>query len=170
MNNPWIIISFDSQLELLPELIAKRIVQHQQQQQQHNRTSISNEVNNVTNLLESRRNFLHPEYSVSSSKPPLSTSPSSSFASANNPVSAPAPLMHNQTVHMQHSQSVPPSFLSSSQYHWPTSPILPPISSRTPHLVPEPLQPNSWECSPNYCITYLDCFFYFLDNFIRKIL
>lgn len=137
-------IIFDSQLELLPELIAKRIVQHQQQQQQQqNRASISNEVNNVTNLLESRRNFLHPEYSVSSSKPPLSTSPSSSFASANNPISSPAPLMHNQTVHMQHSQSVPPSFLHSSQYHWPTSPILPPISSRTPHLVPEPLQPNS---------------------------
>lgn len=132
------------QLELLPDLIANRIVQHQQQQQQHRSTSISNEVNNVTNLLESRRNFLHPEYSVSSSRPPLSPSPSSSFASANNPVGAVAPLMHNQTVHMQHSQSVPPSFLSNnSQYHWPTSPILPPISSRTPHLVPEPLQPNS---------------------------
>ncbi|KAK7573383.1 hypothetical protein V9T40_010574 [Parthenolecanium corni] len=140
--------TLQEQLELLPELIATRLVQHQQQQQQQqqqNRTSISNDVNNVTNLLESRRNFLHPEYSVSSSKPPLSTSPSSSFASgANNAISAAAPpLMHNQTVHMQHSQSVPPSFLSSSQYHWPTSPILPPISSRTPHLVPEPLHPNS---------------------------
>ncbi|XKL69007.1 hypothetical protein PGB90_006776 [Kerria lacca] len=46
-------------------------------------------------------------------------------------------------INMPHSQSVPPNFMPSAQYHWPTSPILPPVSSRTPHLVPEPLQPNS---------------------------
>ncbi|KAI5723027.1 hypothetical protein M8J76_017311 [Diaphorina citri] len=45
-------------------------------------------------------------------------------------------------------RSVPPTLAtsaspSSSSYHWPASPILPPISSRTPHLVPEPLQPSS---------------------------
>jgi len=40
---------------------------------------------------------------------------------------------------LSHSRSVP----TTSPYHWPASPILPPISSRTPHLVPEPLHPNS---------------------------
>lgn len=34
-------------------------------------------------------------------------------------------------------RSVPTSNNTSQAYHWPTSPILPPISSRTPHLVPE---------------------------------
>ncbi|XP_066905136.1 small conductance calcium-activated potassium channel protein isoform X3 [Halyomorpha halys] len=43
-------------------------------------------------------------------------------------------------VALPHSRSVPPP---TSPYHWPASPVLPPVSSRTPHLVPEPLHPNS---------------------------
>lgn len=39
---------------------------------------------------------------------------------------------------LTHSRSVPHS---SAPHPWPVSPILPPISSRTPHLVPEPLKP-----------------------------
>ena len=39
---------------------------------------------------------------------------------------------------LPHSRSVPHS---SAPHPWPVSPILPPISSRTPHLVPEPLKP-----------------------------
>ncbi|BES87647.1 calcium-activated potassium channel [Nesidiocoris tenuis] len=62
-----------------------------------------------------RRNFLHPESAALVPATPCSS-----------------PLL-------SHSRSVPPT----SPYHWPASPILPPISSRTPHLVPEPLQPNS---------------------------
>ncbi|CAH0766526.1 unnamed protein product [Bemisia tabaci] len=66
---------------------------------------------------ESKRNFLHPESAAMQS-----TSPS-----------------HCNSPLLSHSRSVPPN----TPYQWPTSPILPPISSRTPHLVPEPLQPTS---------------------------
>jgi len=52
--------------------------------------------------------------------------------------------MGNGSTVMSHSRSVPPTGAGgASHYHWPTSPILPPISSRTPHLVPEPIQPSS---------------------------
>ncbi|KAF6208579.1 hypothetical protein GE061_017037 [Apolygus lucorum] len=62
-----------------------------------------------------RRNFLHPESA------------------------ALVPATGCSSPLLSHSRSVPPT----SPYHWPASPILPPISSRTPHLVPEPLHPNS---------------------------
>ncbi|XP_014244606.1 small conductance calcium-activated potassium channel protein isoform X1 [Cimex lectularius] len=62
-----------------------------------------------------RRNFLHPE--------------SAAIVPA---TQCPSPIL-------SHSRSVP----QTSPYQWPASPILPPISSRTPHLVPEPLLPNS---------------------------
>lgn len=138
--------TLQEQLELLPELIAKRIVQQQQTQRAG---SISNSSNNAANMLESRRNFLHPEYTISPQKTPISLpSTTSSFLPCSNTTT------HNQIVHMPHSQSVPPSLLSNTQYHWPTSPILPPISSRTPHLVPEPLQPNSWDLSLSKCYFY----------------
>ncbi|XP_065225294.1 small conductance calcium-activated potassium channel protein 2 isoform X2 [Planococcus citri] len=134
--------TLQEQLELLPELIAKRILQ--QQQQQRAAGFISNSSSNAATILESRRNFLHPEYAISPQKAAISM-PSSTTTSSFSPCSNTS--THNQIVHMPHSQSVPPSLPSSlssnSQYHWPTSPILPPISSRTPHLVPEPLQPNS---------------------------
>ena len=32
---------------------------------------------------------------------------------------------------------------SVNSYQWPPSPILPPISSRTPHLIPETLMPTN---------------------------
>lgn len=46
-----------------------------------------------------------------------------------------------------HFRSVPSGSSSAALggYQWPTSPILPPISSRTPHLVPETLIPTTNE-------------------------
>lgn len=42
------------------------------------------------------------------------------------------------------SRSIPsPNNTQATAYQWPTSPILPPISSRTPHLVPETLMPST---------------------------
>lgn len=41
-------------------------------------------------------------------------------------------------------RSIPsPNITQTASYQWPSSPILPPISSRTPHLVPETQMPNS---------------------------
>lgn len=41
-------------------------------------------------------------------------------------------------------RSIPsPNATQTTAYQWPSSPILPPISSRTPHLVPETLMPSS---------------------------
>ncbi|XP_063225627.1 small conductance calcium-activated potassium channel protein isoform X2 [Bacillus rossius redtenbacheri] len=69
--------------------------------------------------LDQRRNFLHPESAL---QPPAT--PSSSL-----PPAAAGSLL------LPHSRSVPNP--------WPPSPILPPISSRTPHLVPETLRPSA---------------------------
>lgn len=38
---------------------------------------------------------------------------------------------------------------TTPSYQWPTSPILPPISSRTPHLVPVSFNPNGTSSSPS---------------------
>uniref|UniRef100_T1GRY1 Calmodulin-binding domain-containing protein n=1 Tax=Megaselia scalaris TaxID=36166 RepID=T1GRY1_MEGSC len=70
--------------------------------------------------IEQRRNFLHPDTAVNAIP------------------QTPAPMYNpNQPIIFPHSRSVPTSNTASQAYHWPTSPILPPISSRTPHLVPE---------------------------------
>ncbi|XP_049766390.1 small conductance calcium-activated potassium channel protein [Schistocerca cancellata] len=69
---------------------------------------------------EQRRNFLHPESALSAQ-----------------PAAAPATplLLGPAPLSLPHSRSVPNP--------WPPSPIVPPISSRTPHLVPTPPAPSA---------------------------
>ncbi|KAL0271672.1 UNVERIFIED_CONTAM: hypothetical protein PYX00_008689 [Menopon gallinae] len=71
---------------------------------------------------EQRRNFLHPD----------------AAANAPNMYPLPPPSLTSSPF-LTHSRSVP---TSSGTYHWPPSPVLPPISSRTPRLVPEMLSPT----------------------------
>ncbi|KAG5317862.1 KCNN protein, partial [Pseudoatta argentina] len=59
--------------------------------------------------MEQRRNFLHPDTARRLSNSPL----------------------------LPHSRSVPSAPSTMSLHPWPVSPVLPPVSSRTPHLVPE---------------------------------
>lgn len=137
------------QLELLPEILTRCIAQNQNQQN-----------SNVSSTTESRRNFLHPESAAAAATgglmQPSSSSPAGSITGVGGnplmfPSSSGAPgggmmmmAMGNGSTVMSHSRSVPPTGAGgASHYHWPTSPILPPISSRTPHLVPEPIQPSS---------------------------
>lgn len=48
-------------------------------------------------------------------------------------------------------RSVPSSNnVAATTYHWPTSPILPPISSRTPHLVPDTHMSSNGSAVNNY--------------------
>lgn len=54
------------------------------------------------------------------------------------PGPGPVPGLGPGSLALPHSRSVPHT---SAPHPWPVSPILPPISSRTPHLVPEPLKP-----------------------------
>ncbi|KAI5724378.1 hypothetical protein M8J77_001955 [Diaphorina citri] len=128
------LVTLQEQVELLPELLTRCITQHLASpgaggskdpsalgNTNGTAGTITNSASNPTSMSESRRNFLHPESA--------------------------ATIPSNPTV-LSHSRSVPPTLAtsaspSSSSYHWPASPILPPISSRTPHLVPEPLQPSS---------------------------
>ncbi|XP_055327059.1 small conductance calcium-activated potassium channel protein isoform X3 [Sitodiplosis mosellana] len=79
--------------------------------------------------VEHRRNFLHPDTAAVSNATllPTPTIPPPSIGS---------PLL------IPHSRSVPAAVTTPS-YQWPSSPILPPISSRTPHLVPETYVPTS---------------------------
>lgn len=138
------------QLELLPEILTRCIAQNQQNQQN---------TSNLTSTMESRRNFLHPESAAAVAtgglmQPSVSSPAGSMTGIGGNPLMFPsssgAPgggmmlAMGNGSTVMSHSRSVPPTGAGgASHYHWPTSPILPPISSRTPHLVPEPIQPSS---------------------------
>ncbi|XP_034119537.1 small conductance calcium-activated potassium channel protein isoform X12 [Drosophila albomicans] len=80
--------------------------------------------------IEQRRNFLHPDTAATAAiqQPIQQTTPQSMFNTA--------PML------FPHS-SVPSSNNAAATYHWPTSPILPPISSRTPHLVPDTHMPSN---------------------------
>ncbi|KAG5315494.1 KCNN protein, partial [Acromyrmex insinuator] len=69
--------------------------------------------------MEQRRNFLHPD-----------TAERSRWVQAWAFPAAAAPLL-------PHSRSVPSAPSTMSLHPWPVSPVLPPVSSRTPHLVPE---------------------------------
>ncbi|KAM7347217.1 small conductance calcium-activated potassium channel isoform 3-T5 [Cochliomyia hominivorax] len=72
--------------------------------------------------VEQRKNFLHPDTAAQSLQPPHT----------------PTPMFNTPSMQFPHSRSVPSSNnVAATTYHWPTSPILPPISSRTPHLVPD---------------------------------
>ncbi|XP_011064498.1 PREDICTED: LOW QUALITY PROTEIN: small conductance calcium-activated potassium channel protein [Acromyrmex echinatior] len=70
--------------------------------------------------MEQRRNFLHPD--TVEIRGPASPHPLASLSNS--------PLL-------PHSRSVPSAPSTMSLHPWPVSPVLPPVSSRTPHLVPE---------------------------------
>ncbi|XP_028900615.1 small conductance calcium-activated potassium channel protein isoform X16 [Zeugodacus cucurbitae] len=80
--------------------------------------------------IEQRKNFLHPDAAVTS----VQASPQSLFNAS--------PML------FPHS-SVPSSNNVAATYHWPTSPILPPVSSRTPHLVPDTHMPSNGSAAVN---------------------
>uniref|UniRef100_A0A8D8VL82 Small conductance calcium-activated potassium channel protein n=1 Tax=Cacopsylla melanoneura TaxID=428564 RepID=A0A8D8VL82_9HEMI len=122
--------TLQEQVELLPELLSRCITQHALGQTGNKDSNtgntggagntITNSASNPISMSESRRNFLHPES---------------------------AAIIPSNPTALSHSRSVPPTLATSSSpcssYQWPASPILPPISSRTPHLVPEPLHPST---------------------------
>ncbi|XP_011193346.1 small conductance calcium-activated potassium channel protein isoform X13 [Zeugodacus cucurbitae] len=81
--------------------------------------------------IEQRKNFLHPDAAVTS----VQASPQSLFNAS--------PML------FPHSRSVPSSNNVAATYHWPTSPILPPVSSRTPHLVPDTHMPSNGSAAVN---------------------
>ncbi|XP_050059941.1 small conductance calcium-activated potassium channel protein isoform X3 [Aphis gossypii] len=151
------LVALQEQLELLPEILTRCIAQNQQNQQSNQQ----NNAGNPSSTTESRRNFLHPESAAAVATgglmQPSVSSPAGSMTGGvggGNPLMFPSSsgasggdmmlAMSNGSTVMSHSRSVPPTGAGgASHYHWPTSPILPPISSRTPHLVPEPIQPSS---------------------------
>ncbi|XP_058123612.1 small conductance calcium-activated potassium channel protein [Anopheles coustani] len=101
-------------------------------------TSLQTQIENLPEVLtrcltqhqervDQRRNFLHPDAAATGS--------SSGLPTPAPPLGSPLMLPHSSFSF----RSVPSS--STPAYPWPASPILPPISSRTPHLVPETLLP-----------------------------
>ncbi|XP_032296062.1 small conductance calcium-activated potassium channel protein isoform X1 [Drosophila virilis] len=86
--------------------------------------------------IEQRRNFLHPDTAAAAVPPIQPATPQSMFNAA--------PML------FPHSRSVPSSNNAAATYHWPTSPILPPISSRTPHLVPDTHMPSNGSAVNSY--------------------
>lgn len=120
-----------TQLELLPEELTRCLAQHAER-------------------MEQRRNFLHPDTAVAMASPggvvvggggsggggvPAGNSMSMAIS-----VSAHHPLA-NLSNSLPHSRSVPSAPSTASLHPWPASSILPPVSSRTPHLVPETGRP-----------------------------
>lgn len=118
--------SLQGQLELLPEVLTRCLAQHAER-------------------MEQRRNFLHPDTAVAmaasgggggggggaiSSGTTLGVSGGS--GSAHHPLAS----LSNSPL-LPHSRSVPSAPSTMSLHPWPVSPVLPPVSSRTPHLVPE---------------------------------
>lgn len=109
------------QVELLPEALTRCLAQH-------------------TERLEQRRNFLHPDTAVALITPgsgggavnSLGIGMSGSIASSHHPLTS----LSNSPL-LPHSRSVPNAPSAISLHPWPASPVLPPVSSRTPHLVPE---------------------------------
>ncbi|XP_050081401.1 small conductance calcium-activated potassium channel protein isoform X5 [Anopheles maculipalpis] len=103
-------------------------------------TSLQTQIENLPEVLtrcltqhqervDQRRNFLHPDAAATGS--------SSGLPTPAPPLGSPLMLPHSSFSF----RSVPST--STPAYPWPASPILPPISSRTPHLVPETLLPPS---------------------------
>lgn len=120
--------SLQGQLELLPEELTRCLAQHAER-------------------MEQRRNFLHPDTAVAMavsggggggggailSGTSLGVSGGGSIASA---AHHPLASLSNSPL-LPHSRSVPSAPSTMSLHPWPVSPVLPPVSSRTPHLVPE---------------------------------
>ncbi|XP_029164625.1 small conductance calcium-activated potassium channel protein isoform X1 [Nylanderia fulva] len=118
--------SLQGQLEMLPEELTRCLAQHAER-------------------MEQRRNFLHPDTAVAmaasggggggtiSSGTSLGVSGGgSSSVAAHHPLAS----LSNSPL-LPHSRSVPSAPSTMSLHPWPVSPVLPPVSSRTPHLVPE---------------------------------
>ncbi|XP_076243348.1 small conductance calcium-activated potassium channel [Calliopsis andreniformis] len=84
--------------------------------------------------MEQRRNFLHPDTAVAmvttGGAGGVTTGNSLSMGISGSNVHHP---LSNSPL-LPHSRSVPSA---PSTHPWPVSPVLPPVSSRTPHLVPE---------------------------------
>ncbi|CAK9828333.1 Small conductance calcium-activated potassium channel protein [Anthophora retusa] len=115
-----------AQLELLPEELTRCIAQHGERTEQ-------------------RRHFLHPDTAVAMAPSGGgggggggggSGVPTGNSLTMGISVSAHHPLA-NLSNSLPHSRSVPSAPSSTSLHPWPASTILPPVSSRTPHLVPE---------------------------------
>ncbi|XP_071649022.1 small conductance calcium-activated potassium channel protein isoform X2 [Temnothorax longispinosus] len=133
--------SLQGQMELLPEELTRCLAQHAER-------------------MEQRRNFLHPDTAVAmaasgssggggggggcgggcsggggaiSSGTSLGVSGGGSITSA---AHHPLASLCNSPL-LPHSRSVPSAPSTTSLHPWPVSPVLPPVSSRTPHLVPE---------------------------------
>ncbi|XP_072763329.1 small conductance calcium-activated potassium channel protein isoform X2 [Anoplolepis gracilipes] len=128
--------SLQGQLELLPEELTRCLAQHAER-------------------MEQRRNFLHPDTAVAmaasgggggggggggtiSSGTSLGVSGGGGGGGGGASVAAHHPLasLSNSPL-LPHSRSVPSAPSTMSLHPWPVSPVLPPVSSRTPHLVPE---------------------------------
>uniref|UniRef100_A0A1I8N2F4 Calmodulin-binding domain-containing protein n=1 Tax=Musca domestica TaxID=7370 RepID=A0A1I8N2F4_MUSDO len=111
-------------MESLPEIITRCLSQHQER-------------------VEQRKNFLHPDTAAAQSlQPPHTPTPMFNAPSMQFPHSRPNCFLH---------RSVPSSNnVAATTYHWPTSPILPPISSRTPHLVPDTHMSSNGSAVNNY--------------------
>jgi len=125
--------SLQGQLDLLPEEIVRCLAQQSERADQ-------------------RRNFLHPDTaalvvasggggsgggggggggSAIASGTSLGVS-GGSASTAHHPLAS----LSNSPL-LPHSRSVPSAPSTMSLHPWPVSPVLPPVSSRTPHLVPE---------------------------------
>lgn len=119
------------QLELLPDALTRCIAQHAER-------------------LEQRRNFLHPDAAVAMTTG-VGTGGCSGAMSPGNVIignslqigmsGSMGPTGHHPLLStsplLPHSRSVPSAPSAASLHPWPASPVLPPVSSRTPHLVPE---------------------------------
>lgn len=121
------------QLELLPDALTRCIAQHAER-------------------LEQRRNFLHPDAAVAMATGVGSGGCSGAMSPGNvtigNSLQIGMSGSMGTTGHhalanlstsplLPHSRSVPSAPSAASLHPWPASPVLPPVSSRTPHLVPE---------------------------------
>ncbi|XP_063979157.1 small conductance calcium-activated potassium channel protein 2 isoform X2 [Diachasmimorpha longicaudata] len=121
------LVSLQEQLEMLPEALTRCLAQHAER-------------------MEQRRNFLHPDTAVVLAVTPSGGCGSASGignslnvgTSANLSSAAHHPLgsLSNSPL-LPHSRSVPSAPSTMSLHPWPASPVLPPVSSRTPHLVPD---------------------------------
>ena len=130
--------SLQGQLELLPEELTRCLAQHAER-------------------MEQRRNFLHPDTAVAMAVSggggggggsgggggggggAISLGTSLGVSGGGSVVSAahhPLASLSNSPL-LPHSRSVPSAPSTMSLHPWPVSPVLPPVSSRTPHLVPE---------------------------------
>ncbi|XP_011297934.1 small conductance calcium-activated potassium channel protein [Fopius arisanus] len=121
------LISLQEQLEMLPEALTRCLAQHAER-------------------MEQRRNFLHPDTAVVMAATPsggcgsasgignsLTVGISGNLSSASH---HPLASLSNSPL-LPHSRSVPSAPSTMSLHPWPASPVLPPVSSRTPHLVPD---------------------------------